>query len=148
VFKLSAVRPPGGSWKRRIKLSDRGDKISVPGILQVRRFSIDGEFAGDLIYDLEEGAPSRVLVDMLDPTRRKTIADGAAQEELLVPVARGGKILHAPPSLEESRARTQRQLGHLHPGIKRFVNPHQYPVGLDPNLHERRTRMILEERGA
>jgi len=147
VFKLSAVRPPGGSWERRIKLSDRGDKISVPGILQVQRFSVDGEFAGDLIYDLEDGAPSRVLVDMLDPTRRKTIADGAAQEELLVPVARGGKILHAPPPLEESRARTQRQLGHLHPGIKRFVNPHQYPVGLDPNLHERRTRMILEERG-
>ncbi|HEY4770299.1 MAG TPA: nicotinate phosphoribosyltransferase, partial [Myxococcales bacterium] len=148
VFKLSAVRLPGGPWRRRIKLSDRGDKISVPGILQVRRFSIDGEFAGDLIYDLEDGAPSRVLVDMLDPTRRKTIADTAAQEEVLVPVVRSGKIVYALPALEESRARTQRQLGHLHPGIKRFVNPHQYPVGLDPNLHERRTRMILEERGA
>src|SRR5712671_3160641 len=147
VFKLSAVRLPGGPWKRRIKLSDRGDKISVPGILQVRRFSLDGEFAGDLIYDLEDGARSRVLVDMLDPTRRKTIPDPAAQEEVLVPVARGGTIVYAPPALEESRARTQRQLGHLHPGIKRFVNPHQYPVGLDPNLHERRTRMILEERG-
>ena len=107
-----------------------------------------GEFAGDLIYDLEDGARSRVLVDMLDPTRRKTIPDPAAQEEVLVPVARGGTIVYAPPALEESRARTQRQLGHLHPGIKRFVNPHQYPVGLDPDLHERRTRMILEERGA
>src|SRR6266850_1513144 len=68
VFKLSAVRPPGGSWERRIKLSDRGDKISVPGILQVQRFSVDGEFAGDLIYDLEDGARSRDLVDRLDPT--------------------------------------------------------------------------------
>jgi len=147
VFKLSAVRLPGGPWKRRIKLSDRGDKISVPGILQVRRFSVDGEFAGDLIYDLEDGARSRVLVDMLDPTRRKTIPDAAAQEEVLVPAARSGRIVYPLPALEESRARAQRQLGHLHPGIKRFVNPHQYPVGLDPNLHERRTRMILEERG-
>jgi len=148
VFKLSAVRLPGGPWKRRIKLSDRGDKISVPGILQVQRFSIDGEFAGDLIYDLEDGARSRDLVDMLDPTRRKTIPDAAAQEDVLVPVARSGKMVDSLPALEESRARTQRQLAHLHPGIKRFVNPHQYPVGLDPNLHERRMRMILEERGA
>jgi nicotinate phosphoribosyltransferase len=85
---------------------------------------------------------------MLDPTRRKTIPDAAAPEEVLVPVARSGKIVCTLPALEESRARTQRQLGQLHPGIKRFVNPHQYPVGLDPNLHERRTRMILEERGA
>ena len=40
----------------------------------------------------------------------------------------------------------QAQLAQLHPAIKRFVNPHQYPVGLAPALHERRTLMILEAR--
>jgi nicotinate phosphoribosyltransferase len=148
VFKLSAVRAPGGPWKPRIKLSDQSAKISVPGVLQVCRFVADGEFAGDLIYDLEEGAPSRTLIDMLDPTRRKTIPPGAAQEDLLVPAARAGKLVSSPPSLAESRARTQRQLAQLHPGIKRFVNPHRYPVGVDARLHESRTRMILEARGA
>src|SRR6266404_2839006 len=148
VFKLSAVRAPGGPWKRRIKLSDRGDKISVPGILQVRRFVADGEFAGDLIYDLEDGPPTRTLVDMLDPIRRKTIPEAAAHEDLLRPAVRAGKLVYSPPSLAESRARTQRQLAQLHPGIKRFVNPHQYPVGVDPKLHERRTRMVLEARDA
>src|SRR6266404_5523769 len=148
VFKLSAVRAPGGPWKPRIKLSDQSAKISVPGVLQVRRFVADGEFAGDLIYDLEDGPPTRTLVDMLDPIRRKTIPEAAAHEDLLRPAVRAGKLVYSPPSLAESRARTQRQLAQLHPGIKRFVNPHQYPVGVDPKLHERRTRMVLEARDA
>jgi nicotinate phosphoribosyltransferase len=147
VFKLSAVRVPGQPWKRRIKLSDQSAKISVPGILQVRRFTVQGEFAGDLLYDVEDGEPARTIVDLLDATRRKTIPEGDTHEELLVPVARRGKVVYTPPALTESRARTQLQLASLHPGIKRFVNPHQYPVGLDPKLHERRTRMIVEARG-
>jgi nicotinate phosphoribosyltransferase len=147
VYKLSAVRTPGQPWTGRIKLSEQSAKISVPGVLQVRRFTAAGEFAGDLIYDVEGGAPSRTLVDMLDVTRRKTIPDGVPHQELLVPVLRGGDLVYAPPPLAESRARTQLQLAHLHAGIKRFVNPHQYPVGLDPALHERRLRMILEARG-
>ncbi len=148
VFKLSAVRAPGGPWKPRIKLSDQSAKISVPGVLQVRRFVADGELAGDLIYDLEDGPPSRTLVDMLDPIRRKTIPEAAAHEDLLRPAVRAGKLVYSPPPLAESRAQTQRQLAQLHPGIKRFVNPHQYPVGVDPKLHERRTRMVLEARDA
>jgi nicotinate phosphoribosyltransferase len=147
VYKLSAVRSGGGPWTRRIKLSEQSAKISVPGILQMRRFTSGGEFAGDLIYDVEDGEPSRTLVDMLDATRRKTAPADAAYEDLLVPVARAGKVIYATPALPETRARTQRQLAHLHPGIKRFIHPHQYPVGLDPALHDRRTRMILEARG-
>jgi nicotinate phosphoribosyltransferase len=146
VYKLSAMRVNGGPWKGRIKLSEQSAKISVPGILQVRRFRAGDEFAGDLIYDVEDGEPSRTLVDMLDATRRKTAPEEATHEELLVPAVRGGKVTYTPPPLHEARARTQRQLGQLHPGIKRFVNPHQYPVGLDPALHDRRTRMILEAR--
>ena len=146
VYKLSAVRERGGAWEPRIKLSEQSAKISVPGILQTRRFTAGGEFAGDLIYDVQDGGPSRTLVDMLDATRRKTVPADAAQEDLLLPVVRGGRIVYTPPPLAESRARTRLQLARLHPGIKRFVNPHQYPVGLDPALHERRTRMILEAR--
>src|SRR5205807_3540937 len=42
VYKLSAVRDAGGTWQRRIKLSEQSAKISVPGILQVRRFIAGG----------------------------------------------------------------------------------------------------------
>src|SRR5438045_8379505 len=80
VYKLSAMRVDGGPWKGRIKLSDQSAKISVPGILQVRRFRAGGEFTGDLIYDVEDGEPSRTLVDMLDATRRKTVPEEATQD--------------------------------------------------------------------
>ena len=148
VYKLTAVREKDGPWKPRIKLSEQSAKISVPGILQTRRFVAGGEFVGDLIYDVEDGEPSRTLIDMLDVTRRKTVPPDAPHEELLVPVMRAGKIVYAPPPLADSRELTRQQIGHLHKGILRFVNPHQYPVGLDPTLHERRTRMILEARAS
>src|SRR6266850_2930847 len=148
VFKLTAVRAGGGEWKPRIKLSDQSAKTSIPGGLQVRRFVVGAEMAGDLIYDPGDGAPGRTLVDMLDVTRRKTIPDGAEVDDLLVPAARDGKVVYASPGLPEMRTRTQAQLARLHPGIKRFVNPHQYPVGLETRLHERRTRMMMEARGA
>src|SRR6266516_122711 len=38
IYKLWAVRPPGGQWQYRIKLSDEPAKTSYPGLLQVRRF--------------------------------------------------------------------------------------------------------------
>ncbi|MFN2549008.1 MAG: nicotinate phosphoribosyltransferase [Myxococcales bacterium] len=142
VYKLTAVRDPGQPWRPRIKLSEQSAKISVPGILQVRRF---GDFTGDQIHDVADG-PSRTLVDMLDPTRRKTVPPDAPFEDLLAPVLRKGKPVYEPPSIHDSRARTQSQLARLHPAIKRFVNPHQYPVGLAPPLHDRRTQMILEAR--
>jgi nicotinate phosphoribosyltransferase len=49
--------------------------------------------------------------------------------------------------LKEVRRRTADQLDGFHPGIKRFVNPHRYPVGLELGLFEKKTRLILEARG-
>jgi nicotinate phosphoribosyltransferase len=44
------------------------------------------------------------------------------------------------------RDRARRELAKVHPGTRRFLNPHEYPVGLDPALHELRSRMIDEAR--
>ncbi len=146
VYKLGAVRVPGGEWQSRIKLSEQTAKITTPGILQVRRFVRGNELAGDCIYDLELGPGDGTLIDPLDPTRRKTLPDGTPFEDLLVPVVRGGAQVYAPPTLAESRARSLAQVSRLPPGSRRFANPHTYPVGLEPRLLERRTRMILEAR--
>jgi nicotinate phosphoribosyltransferase len=51
------------------------------------------------------------------------------------------------PALAASRQRTSDQLAHFHAGVKRFVNPHEYPVGLERGLHDLKTRLILEARG-
>jgi nicotinate phosphoribosyltransferase len=63
-----------------------------------------------------------------------------------VPIFRGGRRVYQMPPLAETRARAAANVAALHPAIVRFVNPHLYPVGLEPRLHERRMRLILEAR--
>jgi nicotinate phosphoribosyltransferase len=148
VYKLSAIRKPGGSWEHKVKLSEQAAKITNPGILQVRRFREEGEFVGDTIYDLESGLPVEVtIVDPLDVTRRKHFSADAEYEDLLVPIFRQGKLVYEPPTLGEIRKRVEQQLNMLHPGIKRSVNPHEYPAGLEHSLHEMKTKLVLKARG-
>jgi len=147
VYKLSALREQGGPWQPKLKLSEQTAKITNPGILQVRRFSSETEFIGDAICDLSRPLPKEfTIVDSLDLTRRKHIPPEAAAEDLLVPIIRNGRAVYTPPRLEETRQRTLQQLAMLHPGIKRRINPHQYPAGLELTLHELKTQLILEAR--
>jgi len=148
VYKLSAVRDPGGSWQHRLKLSEQVFKVSTPGIQQVRRYTQGGEFVADMIYEAELGVPAEGwMVDPTDLTRRRPIPAGENWEDLLVPVFREGRVVGPRPALEAVRARVQQQLKSLHPGIKRFVNPHAYPVGLEERLFDLKTRLMLEARG-
>jgi nicotinate phosphoribosyltransferase len=148
VYKLSALRKPDGSWDYKIKLSEQAAKVTDPGVLQVRRFRKGNEFVGDAIYDETRPVPRSItIVDPADATRRKHFAPGMKFEDLLVPILRRGKLVYDPPSLEAIRARAQRQLAMLHPGIKRFENPHQYPAGLELGLHEFKTKLILRAKG-
>ena len=149
VYKLTAIRKPGENWEYKLKLSEQAIKVTYPGIHQVRRFSTDEEFVGDVIYDEPTGLNDNdcTLVDPLDLTRRKTMPAGTAHEDLLVPVFREGRAVYDPPRLEQVRARTLSQLERFHYGIKRFVNPHGYPVGLELRLHDLRTRLTFEARG-
>jgi nicotinate phosphoribosyltransferase len=147
VYKLGAVRDPGEPWQYRVKLSEQAVKISTPGVQQVRRFTRDGLFVADMIYDSAAGDPSRTLVDPLDMTRQRTMDEGVPHEDLLVPVFRGGERVGELPSAREARARTGAQVASLHAGIRRFDHPHQYPVGLEKGLYDLRTRLVLEARG-
>jgi nicotinate phosphoribosyltransferase len=148
VYKLSALRRPGEPWRFPVKLSEQAAKISTPGILGVRRFRSGDEFMGDLVYDLDLGAEAPpVLVDPADMTRRKVIPSDTPATELLEPVFRGGKRVGELLSIEGARRRVGEQLAGFHPGIKRFVNPHLYPVGLERRLFERKTELVLEARG-
>jgi nicotinate phosphoribosyltransferase len=147
VYKLGAVRPPGEPWQHRVKVSEQSIKTTNPGVQQVRRYETDQGFLADVIYDEEQGLPAEpVVVDPLDPTRRKPIAAGTPGTDLLEPILRGGRLVYDPPPLPAVRARAAEQVGRLHLGITRFVNPHQFPVGLSAELHELKTRLILEAR--
>jgi nicotinate phosphoribosyltransferase len=148
VYKLSAIRKPDGFWEHKIKLSEQTAKVTNPGLLQVRRFRAGKGFIGDAIYDETRPLPSRItIVDPSDATRRKHLTPGTLHEDLLVPIFRRGKLVYKSPSLDTIRARTHKQLSMLHPGIKRFANPHPYPAGLELTLHEFKTQLILRAKG-
>ncbi len=150
VYKLGAVRRPGGPWLPRVKLSEQAAKISTPGVLQVRRFEDQRGLVADGIFDESRGWPDgpRAVVDPLDFTRRKRIPDDATYTDLLVPVVRAGTTVYDPPPLAAIRERALAEVARLPASLKRFLHPHQYPVGLEPTLHELRTRLVLEARGA
>jgi len=148
VYKLAAVRKPGEPWQYKVKLSEQAIKVSNPGIQQVRRYVANGECKADLIYDEELGvAEPPTMIDPMDFTRRKTIPTGTSYSDLLVPIFRGGKRVYDPPALVESRKTAIEQLALFHGGVKRFANPHKYPVGLESRLHDLKTNLILKARG-
>ncbi|MCA9664163.1 MAG: nicotinate phosphoribosyltransferase [Myxococcales bacterium] len=149
VYKLAAIRAPDAPWQHKVKLSEQAIKISTPGRLGVRRYlDATGIAAADMIYNIDAPPSGRlVIVDPLDHLRRKIVDASAPYVELLEPIFRDGELVYEAPSLADSRARTQEQLALLHRGIKRFVNPHEYPVGLEKGLHDLKTELILRARG-
>ena len=150
VYKLAAVRrcDGGGRWERKVKLSEQAAKVSTPGVLGVRRHFNGQEYVGDMIYDEEMGiGPHRMMIDPMDPTRRKLFDASTAHRELLQPIFRAGSRVYDVPDLHAARARAAGELDRFHGGITRLVHPHQYPVGLEVGLHELKTRLILQARG-
>jgi nicotinate phosphoribosyltransferase len=148
VYKLSAIENAKGKWEYKLKLSEQVVKITTPGIPQVRRFRDSSGFIGDAIYDLNTPPNDEVvIVDPADSTRRKRIPAGTASEDLLAPIFRAGELVSPLPGIRDARKRTQAQLAQFHAGIKRFVNPHEYPAGLELSLHDLKTELVMKARG-
>ena len=148
VYKLSAIRAPDGEWQYKVKLSEQAIKVSNPGILQIRRNIVDGVAQADMIYDINTDADTPcAMIDPMDPTRRRDLVPQETDVDLLVPVFNQGQSCYDLPTVDEIRSRRAKQLDLFHPGVKRFDNPHQYPVGLEQTLNERKTAIILKSRG-
>jgi len=147
VYKLGAIKNANGQWEHRLKLSEQAIKTTIPGVLQVRRFEEDGQMIADMIYDELTGvADPPVIVDPGDPTRRREIGERATHRDLLVPMVRGGKVVMDEQPLEVMRERVRDELSRLHPGVRRFMNAHTYPVGIEVGLHTLRHGMIEKMR--
>jgi nicotinate phosphoribosyltransferase len=87
------------------------------------------------------------MIDPLDPTRQREMSAELAFEDLLKQFVDGGQVIAKPESLEQIRHRVSRQLDQFHNGVKRLANPHRYPVGLEENLHQLKSRLVLRARG-
>ncbi len=147
VYKLTAMRKEDKApWEYKVKVSEQRIKITNPGRHQVRRYLANGLYEGDAIYDLDLGLEKAAIMDPLDETRHKDFAKEATYQELLVPIMRSGQIVYNAPTLEEVRAHLQEDLSHFHNSIKRLVNPHEYPVGLEQKLFYLKKELIMKAR--
>ncbi|MBQ6391338.1 MAG: nicotinate phosphoribosyltransferase [Eggerthellaceae bacterium] len=151
VYKLSATREEGDEvWKDSIKISGSVQKLTTPGVLDVRRYYFeDGRIAGDMVFDVNSQVnESEVIVDPYDSLRRKKLL-GKRFETLLKPLAREGKCVLLPEqrSAMEAQARTKASLETLDETQKRLLNPHTYPVGLERGLYNRRSELVAKMKG-
>jgi nicotinate phosphoribosyltransferase len=143
IYKLGAVRRPGGQWQYRIKLSDERAKTSCPGLLQVRRFyQPDGRFVADAIYELDHGLRKACVIVDLQTDEEAKIPANIEYSDLLVPIFRKGELIYQLPTLAASRECARQQLSRLPPEIVRLDNPRAYRVGLEKSLHELRSVLI------
>ena len=151
VYKLSATRKEGeGAWTDHIKISGSAQKLTTPGVLDVRRYYLDdGRIAGDMVFDVN--APineNEVIVDPYDSLRRKKLA-GKRYETLLKPLSRNGQCVLPAEARDAmaARERTLAGLGTLDETQKRLLNPHTYPVGLERGLFDRRSALVAKMKG-
>ena len=149
VYKLGAIRRPGGEWQPRLKLSEQTAKTTTPGVLGVRRYRRgDGSLVADMIWDVTLGVSDPPeIVDPADPFRHLRLPADARGSELLEPALRSGRTVTSFPPLAAVRAKAHADIAALHPAIRRFLNPHVYPVGLERGLHGARARAIEAARG-
>jgi len=149
VYKLSAIKQ-GENWNYKIKLSEQAIKVNNPGIQQVRRFSSNGFFVADMIYDINsEIGTDHTMVDPIDHTRRKEVSSkNMNYEDILEPIFKSGKLLYQVPDIHTIQKRVRNEMSCLDKSIKRLVNPHNYSVGLEKSLFDHKTELILNLRKA
>jgi nicotinate phosphoribosyltransferase len=143
IYKLGAVRRPGGQWQYRIKLSDERAKTSCPGLLQVRRFhQPDGRFVADAIYEINHPISKPCVIVDLQTEQKTEVPSVTEYADLLVPIFREGQLVYEAPQLEASRKHARMQLSCAPPEILRMSDPTAYKVGLERSLFELRSRLI------
>lgn len=146
VYKLSAIKN-GQDWSYRLKLSEQSVKVNNPGIQQVRRFMEKGRLVADMIYDLKLNLKGKhMLVDPMDPTRRKEIPPSMKYQDLLIPIFKKGRLVYEEPGVHAIREKVVQELAGLDKGVKRFVNPHSYVVGLEKGLYDLKNDLVLKLR--
>jgi len=143
IYKLGAIRRPGGEWQYRIKLSEESAKTSVPGSLQVRRFyQPDERFMADAIYETDHGVSEPCEIVDVETEEKTDIPANIDYSDLLVPIFRDGKLVYQEPKIETSREHARKQLSCAPPEILQLKNATAYKIGLERSLHDLRSNLI------
>lgn len=133
VYKLSALREKDGEWEYKVKISEQSIKTTLPGCMQVRRYSDAHGYCKDVIYDIDLSHPVKKAVDVSDPAKVFSVPDEGV--DLLVPIQRKGKTVYTHPPLSEMRDVAVSTMKKLRSQYRRFLNPQYYTVGIEKTLH-------------
>ena len=147
IYKLGAIRRSGGKWQYRIKLSEEGAKVSIPGSLQVRRFHHpDGRFMADAIYETEHSVSEPCEIVNIETEHKTTFPPNTDFFDLLVPIFRSGKRVYEIPNIEMSRDNLRKQLSCAPQEILQLNDPVPYKIGLEQSLYKLRSKLIARVR--
>ncbi len=143
VYKLAHYH-----GKPRIKLSENIQKMTLPGHKQVQRLSNDqGQLIGADVITLNDEAVPNIMLHPYEPFKSMELGTLTAKP-LLKPVMKNGQRCDAKPTLSDMARYVQTQLALLPMDYRRFDNPHQYKVGLSPNLKQQRDELALSLRSS
>jgi nicotinate phosphoribosyltransferase len=118
VYKLSAIKESlNCNWIFKAKISQNEEKVSTPGILDVRRIKEAGLFVKDVIYS--------------NPLAYEASKNS---EGLLVKIYKEGRLVYKKPSLEEIRKKVKEELAALPSDVKLLENPKKYSVFWDEEI--------------
>ena len=139
VYKLSAIKDDHGNWQYKLKLSEQAIKVSNPGIHQVRRFFDGDNMRMDIVYDTETGISAHPeCASLQSPHAAMPLPTFTHSTDLLQPVFRNGKLVHAREPIDTSRERAHSQ-------VTAFLMQQRdapYSVGLEKNLHQTKQSLI------
>lgn len=147
VYKLVAIQN-GGAWQPAIKISESPAKVPNPGQKAVWRiYDRQGRATADLLTPAAETPQAGEDLYLHHPIEHGTFRTMAAGEisevePLLVDVLLEGKLVTDLPSLEQIRERRAADIGRLHLGVKRLMNPHIYHVSLSRSLWQLKEDLI------
>jgi nicotinate phosphoribosyltransferase len=138
VYKLCEI-----NGKPKIKLSENIQKVTLPGIKQVYRFTDEGgSFVGDAIALATDGIPGK-MIHPYDPEKSMLLNTKLANP-LLKKIMENGKSLLQQYEPKDFAAFSQKRLLQLPDEHKRFNNPHIYKVGISESLHQLRNDLRRE----
>lgn len=132
VYKLCQLND-----QPRIKLSENIQKITLPGIKQVYRYSDDnGCFVADAVAFWKDDIPSK-MIHPFDPEKSMEL-DVSKAIPLLQKVMANGQTIQEDKAPVDIAAYAKQRMLRLPEEHKRFNNPHIYKVGISEPLHQLR----------
>ena len=144
VYKLSMAKKEDCNWIPKMKISEENTKTSIPGILQVRRYS-DGEYyLGDMIYDITLGVKEEDSDIATSFGNNNQFSDKIEKRDLLIPIFRHGKRVYNPPEISKIKEYVNYELSKLKPMYKSLMCRKNYPVVLEKNLTDMKRKFIRE----